>query len=74
MSGPGIQPEGVSINKPTYFNVDARNAGPAALDIKIQDALGRLVPAKIDDKRDGTYQVHYTPVSGSKHIVMVRRK
>ncbi|XP_051163533.1 filamin-A isoform X2 [Leptopilina boulardi] len=69
--GPGIQPEGVSSNKPTNFTIDTKKAGKAPLEVKIQDGLGREVPLKIDDKRDGTYQCHYTPTSGSQHVVMV---
>ncbi|XP_026824513.1 filamin-A isoform X4 [Ooceraea biroi] len=69
--GPGIQPEGVAKDKPTHFTVDARKAGLAGLQIAIQDALGREVPYRLDDKRDGTVQVHYTPTSSSQHVVMV---
>lgn len=69
--GPGIQPEGVSKDKSTYFTVDTRKAGQAALDVTIQDALGREVPLRLMDKRDGTVQVHYTPTSSSQHVVMV---
>ncbi|XP_050451108.1 filamin-A isoform X3 [Cataglyphis hispanica] len=69
--GPGIQPEGVAKDKPTYFTVDARKAGHAALEVVIQDALGKEVPLKLDNKRDGTVQVHYTPTTSSQHVVMV---
>ncbi|XP_066588237.1 filamin-A isoform X2 [Prorops nasuta] len=69
--GPGIQPEGVSRDKPTHFTVDARKAGQAPLDVSVRDAVGREVPLKLEDKRDGTVQAHYTPTSGSQHVVMV---
>ncbi|XP_029167599.1 filamin-A isoform X4 [Nylanderia fulva] len=69
--GPGIQPEGVAKDKPTHFTVDARKAGNAALEISIQDVLGKEVPLRLDDKRDGTVQAHYTPTSSSQHVVMV---
>ncbi|XP_033213591.1 filamin-A isoform X3 [Belonocnema kinseyi] len=69
--GPGIQPDGVPSNKPTHFTVDSRKAGQAPLEVKIQDGLGRVVPLKVDDKRDRTIQCHYTPTSGSQHVVMV---
>lgn len=71
VNGPGIQPEGVARDKPTHFTVDARKAGQAALEVAIQDALGREVPFRLDDKRDGTVQAHYTPTSSSQHVVMV---
>ncbi|CAG5093928.1 Similar to cher: Filamin-A (Drosophila melanogaster) [Cotesia congregata] len=69
--GPGIQPEGVARDKPTQFIVDARKAGQAPLDVTIQDALGRDVPVKLENKHDGTVQAHYAPTSGSQHVVMV---
>ncbi|KAL0108257.1 hypothetical protein PUN28_015064 [Cardiocondyla obscurior] len=69
--GPGIQPEGVARDKPTQFTVDPRKAGQAALEVVVQDALGREVPVRLDDKRDGTVQAHYTPTSSSPHVVMV---
>ncbi|XP_070164422.1 filamin-like isoform X3 [Polyergus mexicanus] len=69
--GPGIQPEGVAKDKPTHFTVDARKAGHAALEVAIQDALGKEVPLKLNDKRDGTVQAHYTPTSSSQHVVMI---
>ncbi|XP_032664759.1 filamin-A isoform X4 [Odontomachus brunneus] len=69
--GPGIQPEGVARDKPTHFTVDAKKAGQAALEVAIQDAYGREVPLRLDDKRDGTVQAHYTPTSSSQHVVMV---
>ena len=72
--GPGIKPDGVPSNKPTHFTVDVRKAGQAPLEVKIQDGLGREVPLKLDDKRDGTVQCHYTPTSGSQHVVMVTIK
>ncbi|XP_011631142.1 filamin-A isoform X3 [Pogonomyrmex barbatus] len=69
--GPGIQPEGVAKDKPTHFTIDARKAGQAALEVAIQDALGKEVPFRLDEKRDGTVQANYTPTSSSQHVVMV---
>ncbi|XP_015599800.1 filamin-A isoform X2 [Cephus cinctus] len=69
--GPGIQPEGVARDKPTNFTIDCRKAGQAPLEVVILDALGRSVPLKLDDKRDGTVQAHYTPTSGSQHTIQV---
>ncbi|XP_025155052.1 filamin-A isoform X4 [Harpegnathos saltator] len=69
--GPGIQLEGVARDKPTHFTIDAKKAGQAALEVAIQDAYGREVPLRLDDKRDGTVQAHYTPTSSSQHVVMV---
>ncbi|XP_014206619.1 filamin-A [Copidosoma floridanum] len=69
--GPGIQPSGLVMDKPTNFTVDVKKAGQAPLEVAIQDALGRDVPIKLEDKRDGTIQAHYKPTSGSQHVVQV---
>ncbi|XP_018312647.1 filamin-like isoform X4 [Mycetomoellerius zeteki] len=69
--GPGIQPEGVAKDEPTNFTIDAREAGQAALEVAIQDALGKEVPLRLGDNRNGTVQAHYTPISSSPHVVMV---
>ncbi|KAJ8682417.1 hypothetical protein QAD02_018209 [Eretmocerus hayati] len=69
--GPGIQPQGVVNDKPTNFTVDVKKAGQAPLEVAIQDAFGRDVPVKLEDKRDGTVQAHYKPTSGSQHVVQV---
>ncbi|XP_025994671.1 filamin-A isoform X3 [Solenopsis invicta] len=69
--GPGIQPEGVAKDKPTHFTIDARKAGQAALEVAIEDALGKDVPVRLEVKQDGTVQAHYTPTSSSQHVVMV---
>ncbi|KAG5348249.1 FLNA protein, partial [Acromyrmex charruanus] len=69
--GPGIQPEGVAKDEPTNFTIDAREAGQAALEVAIQDALGKEVPLRLGDNRNGTVQAYYTPTSSSPHVVMV---
>ncbi|XP_018353104.1 PREDICTED: filamin-A isoform X3 [Trachymyrmex septentrionalis] len=69
--GPGIQPEGVAKDEPTNFTIDAREAGQAALEVAIQDALGKEVPLRLGDNRNGTVQAYYTPISSSPHVVMV---
>ncbi|XP_046746702.1 filamin-A isoform X4 [Diprion similis] len=69
--GPGVQPDGVERDKPTHFTVDCKKAGKAPLEVAIQDALGRQVPVRLDDKRDGTIQAQYTPTSGSQHNIQV---
>lgn len=70
--GPGIQPEGVAKDEPTNFTIDAREAGQAALEVAIQDALGKEVPLRLGDNRNGTVQAYYTPISSSPHVVMVQ--
>ncbi|XP_076681202.1 filamin-A-like isoform X2 [Andrena cerasifolii] len=69
--GPGVQAKCVASNEPTEFTVDVRKAGQAALEVAVQDALGRDVPVRLDDSRDGKVQCQYTPTDGSQHVVMV---
>ncbi|XP_044015833.1 filamin-A isoform X3 [Aphidius gifuensis] len=72
VSGPGIQAEGVNRDKQTNFTIDSRKAGkPAPVEVEIQDALGRNVPVKLDNKKDGIVQANYSPTSGAQHVVMV---
>lgn len=70
--GPGV--ESLLNGKPTNFTVDVRKAGQAPLEVIVQDGDGRDVPVRLEDKHDGTVQCHYTPISNSDHVVMVRRK
>ncbi|XP_076762357.1 filamin-A-like isoform X2 [Xylocopa sonorina] len=69
--GPGVQSESIPSEKPTNFTIDVRKAGQAPLEVIIQDALERDVPVRLEDNHDGTVQCHYTPKSGSQHVVMV---
>ncbi|XP_017885701.1 filamin-A isoform X4 [Ceratina calcarata] len=69
--GPGVQAASIPTEKATNFTVDVRKAGQAPLEVEVQDAFGRDVPVKLEDKHDGTVQCYYTPTSGSQHVVMV---
>ncbi|CAD1476979.1 unnamed protein product, partial [Heterotrigona itama] len=69
--GPGIQAETLPSGKPTNFTVDVRKAGQAPLEVVVQDAQGKDVSVLLEDNHDGTVQCHYTPTSGSNHVVMV---
>uniref|UniRef100_A0A7N6B0K3 Calponin-homology (CH) domain-containing protein n=1 Tax=Anabas testudineus TaxID=64144 RepID=A0A7N6B0K3_ANATE len=66
--GPGLQPTGVTLNKPTEFTIDARLAGKGQLKIYAQDAEGCTINIKITDKGDGTFLCVYTPVKPIKHV------
>uniref|UniRef100_A0A4W6F0Q2 Filamin C n=1 Tax=Lates calcarifer TaxID=8187 RepID=A0A4W6F0Q2_LATCA len=69
--GPGLQPTGVIVNKPTEFTIDARMAGKGHLKIYAQDAEGCTINIKITDKGDGTYLCVYTPVKPIKHTIII---
>ncbi|XP_067446272.1 filamin-C-like isoform X1 [Thunnus thynnus] len=69
--GPGLQPTGVTVNKPTEFTIDARMAGNGQLKIYAQDAEGCTINIKITDKGDGTFLCVYTPVKPIKHTIII---
>jgi len=65
--GPGVQPEGVQDNLPTYFNIEAigtdgrpMGKGGDPFEVKITGPRGD-VPSHITDNGDGTYRVDYAP-------------
>lgn len=72
-SGVGLQPQGgVSIGKPTEFTVDTRAAGgEAPLEIRVQDAFGKVVPVQMRHIGDGQQQCVYTAQSAVPHTVEV---
>ena len=53
-SGPGLEPEGVIINKPTYFDIFAKGAGKGAPEVIILDPKGKKdsVPIRITPHED----------------------
>uniref|UniRef100_A0A7N8YJD8 Filamin-C-like n=1 Tax=Mastacembelus armatus TaxID=205130 RepID=A0A7N8YJD8_9TELE len=69
--GPGLQPTGLIVNKPTEFTIDARMAGKGHLKIYAQDVEGCTIDIKITDKGDGTYLCVYTPVKPIKHTIII---
>ncbi|XP_046806250.1 filamin-A isoform X2 [Lucilia cuprina] len=69
--GPGLEKNGVTINEPTTFTVDDTKAGPAPLDIVVEDVYGKRLPVDVKQQPDGTKKCTYTPTSGSPHTVEV---
>ncbi|KAK4872119.1 hypothetical protein RN001_016243 [Aquatica leii] len=69
--GPGIQ-NGVKTNTPLHFNIDAREAGHADLDVIIKNEDTRQeIPLNVTDNDDGTYTVDYeTPQSGTHSVTL----
>ncbi|MEQ2181435.1 hypothetical protein GOODEAATRI_011523, partial [Goodea atripinnis] len=69
--GPGLQPTGVIVNKPTEFTIDACMAGNGHLKIYAQDAEGCAFHIKITERGDGTFVCAYTPVKPIKHTIII---
>ncbi|KAF7274400.1 hypothetical protein GWI33_012941 [Rhynchophorus ferrugineus] len=69
--GPGIQ-DGVKAGVPTHFNIDAREAGDAELDVHLlNEDTHEEVPLKLTDNGDKTYTVDYeAPQSGNYTVTL----
>ncbi|XP_075148241.1 filamin A protein cher isoform X7 [Haematobia irritans] len=69
--GPGLEKNGVAINEPVSFTVDATKGGPAPLDVIVEDIYGKRLPVSVKNQPDGTKLCTYTPLSGTPHTVEV---
>jgi filamin len=69
--GPGIEKNGLNVNHPMEFTVDARHAGSAPLAVTVTDADQLPVDVTVTDNKDGTYQCKYVPKKHVKHVVCV---
>jgi filamin len=71
--GPGIQPEGVFTNRPTYFEIHTKDAGKGVPEVIILDPAGRenTIPVKLKKEPNGVYICDYTPVVQGVHSVNV---
>ncbi|XP_060516412.1 filamin-A isoform X2 [Cylas formicarius] len=69
--GPGIQ-DGVKAGSPTHFNIDAREAGDADLDVHlVNEDTHQEIPVKLTDNGDRTYTVDYeAPQSGTYTVTL----
>uniref|UniRef100_A0AAZ3RFQ2 Calponin-homology (CH) domain-containing protein n=1 Tax=Oncorhynchus tshawytscha TaxID=74940 RepID=A0AAZ3RFQ2_ONCTS len=72
--GPGVEGKGVFREATTDFTVDARalnQTGGNHIKTVIQNPSGSVTDAVITDRRDGTYNVEYTPYEEGPHSVKV---
>ncbi|XP_062318217.1 filamin-C-like isoform X1 [Osmerus eperlanus] len=69
--GPGLEPTGVIVNKPTEFTIDASQAGKGQLKIYAQDAEGCFIDIKITDKGNGIFLCVYIPTKPMKHTIII---
>jgi filamin len=68
-SGAGLQPSGVVIDTPVQFQIDARKAGSAPLDVVVQDVYGKKLPVSIKDNADGTQTATYVAKAALPHTI-----
>lgn len=69
--GEGIEPNSVELGKRTKFTIDSKAAGVAPLEVKVNDAQGKLIPVQIVDKADNVKEVTYTATTSKPHTVEV---
>jgi filamin len=62
---------GIPASLPVGFTVDTRDAGFANLDINIKDPEGNLVQPKIEDNKDGTFNIYYIPEDLGRYTINV---
>lgn len=69
--GPGVE-NGVKPNTPTYFNIDARDAGDAELDVHlVNEDTHQEIPVKVTDNGDRTFTVDYeTHLAGTHSVTL----
>ncbi|XP_015782662.1 filamin-A isoform X2 [Tetranychus urticae] len=72
-SGPGLQPTGVQVGKPTYFDVFTKGAGKGQLEVVILDPSGKpnTVPLRVRPIGDDVYRCEYVAQATGVHSVNV---
>ena len=73
-SGPGLEPEGVVVNKPTHFHIYARDAGRGDPEVVVLDPKGRKdsVPVRVSETDEPeVYKCEYIPTNLGLHSVNV---
>ncbi|KAK4306993.1 hypothetical protein Pmani_021217 [Petrolisthes manimaculis] len=72
-SGPGLEPEGVTINRPTYFDIFTKDAGRGTPEVIILDPAGHknTVPVKVRQLSDGVYRCEYVASGIGLHSINI---
>lgn len=72
-SGPGLEPEGVVLNRPTYFDIFTKDAGRGTPEVVVLDPNGmkNTVPVKVRQISPDVYRAEYVAVATGVHSVNV---
>ncbi|XP_075219680.1 filamin A protein cher isoform X2 [Lycorma delicatula] len=72
-SGPGLQPEGNMINRPTYFDINTKDAGKGVPEVIVLDPAGHknTVPVKVRQISPDVWRCEYTSSAVGTHSVNV---
>uniref|UniRef100_W8AXR0 Filamin-A n=2 Tax=Ceratitis capitata TaxID=7213 RepID=W8AXR0_CERCA len=73
VTGPGIQPSGVTISKPTFFDIDAKEAGRGVPEVIIIDPANHKtsVAAKVRQLENDVWRCEYVASTQGLHSVNV---
>ncbi|XP_059469559.1 filamin-A isoform X2 [Neocloeon triangulifer] len=73
VSGPGIQPEGVVVSRPTYFDIFTKGAGKGVPEVIILDPAGlkNTVPVKIRQTSPDEWRCEYVSTAIGLHSANV---
>jgi hypothetical protein len=69
--GPGLEPSGQIIGKPTEFTIDTHNAGEAPLRVQGIDQEYQPVDIHVRNNGNGTYTCRYTPRNPNRHCILI---
>ncbi|XP_055692687.1 filamin-A isoform X4 [Lutzomyia longipalpis] len=72
-SGPGLQPDGVSVNRPTFFDIFTKDAGRGVPEVIILDPAGHktTVPAKVRQTSPDVWRCEYMSGQVGLHSVNI---
>ncbi|XP_074644606.1 filamin-C-like isoform X4 [Tubulanus polymorphus] len=74
VTGPGVEPEGVFLESLTDFTVDARSVtrtGDGKVKAILTNPQGVKYDTIVNNNKDGTYKVNYTPFEQGEHQIDV---
>ncbi|XP_015833310.1 filamin-A isoform X1 [Tribolium castaneum] len=72
-SGPGLQPDGVCINRPTYFDISTKNAGKGVPEVIILDPSGNKnsIPVTVRQTNQDLWRCEYISPTVGLHSVNI---
>ncbi|KYO34434.1 hypothetical protein Y1Q_0021009 [Alligator mississippiensis] len=69
--GPGLEPQGNTVQRPTWFDICTAGAGAGEVEVQLLDPAGRQVEVQLEPRGDATQHYSYRPVTEGPHSVHV---